>query len=371
MNRLISLIFVCWLAGCTSTAHVIEADLPEEADPREAFAYADASKVPVVPASIETIAVATTDDAADDPAIWINRDNPATSLVLGTDKKAGVAVYTLTGELQQFLAIGRPNNIDVRQDLDTDHWPASMAIASNRLNDTVSIMIVDGIGIELLGEFNSTQPEPYGACLAIIDTRPIVFITYKTGMLVAHEILGISDTGISEQVIGQAAFSGQLEGCVVDESNSRIYIGEETRGLWRVDYQQSRSQLFFGYPASIDQVDSPTGITADIEGVALYHSTPRSYLVVSSQGNDSYAVYAAEADNEFLGRFRIGSRGSIDGVQETDGVAVTSANLGPEFPRGLMVVQDGFNAPAGSTQNFKYVDWRDIERALSLPISPE
>ena len=60
-------------------------------------------------------------------------------------------------------------------------------------------------------------------------------------------------------------------------------------------------------------------------------------------------------------RFRIGvSEGGVDGAQETDGLAVTSASLGDAYAEGLLVVQDGFNAPKGSTQNFKYVDLRAV-----------
>jgi myo-inositol-hexaphosphate 3-phosphohydrolase len=49
----------------------------------------DDGKVPTATphAVIETEAVPSRGDAADDPAIWIHPDNPAQSLVLGTDKK--------------------------------------------------------------------------------------------------------------------------------------------------------------------------------------------------------------------------------------------------------------------------------------------
>ena len=55
--------------------------------------------------------------------------------------------------------------------------------------------------------------------------------------------------------------------------------------------------------------------------------------------------------------------GSVDGTQDTDGIAVTNANI-DGHPKGLMVVQDGFNvdsAGSAANQNFKIVDWRDVE----------
>ena len=52
----------------------------------------------------------------------------------------------------------------------------------------------------------------------------------------------------------------------------------------------------------------------------------------------------------------------MDGVQETDGLDVALGNFGPQYPAGLLVVQDGDNAPA--TQNFKYISWADVLKSL-------
>src|SRR5688572_13041030 len=58
----------------------------------------------------------------DDPAIWINRANPAESLVLGTDKDADGAlyVYGLDGKIRQDKVVRglvRPNNVDIAYDV--------------------------------------------------------------------------------------------------------------------------------------------------------------------------------------------------------------------------------------------------------------
>ena len=60
---------------------------------------------------------------------------------------------------------------------------------------------------------------------------------------------------------------------------------------------------------------------------------------------------------------------AVDGVEDTDGLDVVSAPLGPRYPMGLLVVQDGVNlAPDGAeaNQNFKLVSWRDVIDALDL-----
>lgn len=352
------------LAGCASDLVIPQSlDLVED---REVVNYVDAGEVPVVFAALETTAVETTDDAADDPAIWVNPVDPSASLVLGTDKKAGVAVYRLDGSLKQFLPIGLPNNIDLRQGVSIKHWHGDLAIASNRQDDTISIMSIDADGIRLMAEFPSVLPEPYGACLGIVETAAIVFVTYKTGEVLAHQLNEIGPRFVDETLIGQIAYSSQLEGCVVDDGEGLVYVGEEEKGLWRNTIGITQGLLFFGQPVLVDHVGSPSGIVADVEGVTLYQSAHGKYVVVSSQGNDSFAVYRASTGNEFLGRFRIASHSMADGAQETDGIAASAAYMGAEFPEGVLIVQDGFNAPSGSTQNFKIVDWRDIKAAMGL-----
>ena len=50
-----------------------------------------------VVAVVETDPVPNGDGAADDPAIWVDRDDPSRSTVIGTDKDGGLGVYDLTG----------------------------------------------------------------------------------------------------------------------------------------------------------------------------------------------------------------------------------------------------------------------------------
>ena len=50
---------------------------------------------------------------ADDPAIWVHPDDPARSIVFGTDKRTGLFWYDLQGNEIGNLALGRVNNADV------------------------------------------------------------------------------------------------------------------------------------------------------------------------------------------------------------------------------------------------------------------
>ena len=69
-----------------------------------------------VTAQAETVPVGTAaQDAADDPAIWRNAANPAASLIVATDKKAGLYVYGLDGAIRSFSSAGLVNNVDLAE----------------------------------------------------------------------------------------------------------------------------------------------------------------------------------------------------------------------------------------------------------------
>ncbi len=99
-----------------------------------------------------------------------------------------------------------------------------------------------------------------------------------------------------------------------------------------------------------------------------YGKDGAGYLVASNQGADSYALYERAGDNKFIGIFHVvaDEATGIDGVSETDGIDVSSAYLGPDFPDGVFVAQDGRNISPAERQNFKLVPWHRISEAMGL-----
>ena len=55
-------------------------------------------------------------------------------------------------------------------------------------------------------------------------------------------------------------------------------------------------------------------------------------------------------------------------ASDTDGIEVISKRLGKDYPRGLLVVQDGYNDEdtKQGNQNFKYVSFQDVINNLKL-----
>ena len=92
---------------------------------------------------VETEPVPNGEDAADDPAIWVDRDDPSRSTVIGTDKEGGLAVYDLDGKQLQYLPDGEMNNVDLRDGFMLDGVSVTLVTAGNRSDNTIAIYTVN------------------------------------------------------------------------------------------------------------------------------------------------------------------------------------------------------------------------------------
>jgi 3-phytase len=326
-----------------------------------------------VPARGQTDPVSSRGDAADDAAIWVNSKSPELSVIIGTDKKAGLHVYAISGEELQFLPIGEANNVDVRSDFPFSDAEAPLVAVSNWTDGTVTLMRfdVDAIRIveEPVGRIPTGMDLVYGVCL--YNPEPGIFEVAATshGGLLLQWRLGIDAGGaVLGSLVRTIDLGSKAEGCVFDDALRLLYVAEEGVGLWRipadVDLGDERSL--------VDRVHPDGNLRADVEGVDLYAKTDGTgFLVVSSQGESAFRIYRREGDNDYVGGFRVRTSedGAVDGVNHTDGLAVTSASLGPDWPAGLLVVQDNDNRRPRENQNFKLVCWTDVEEAIGLPRS--
>lgn len=292
-------------------------------------------------------------DAADDPAIWRNAANPAASLIVATDKKAGLYLYGMDGKPRHFSPDGRLNNVDLIE------MPGKgvIVVASDR-NDPLHALLriyrldTDAERLVPLGTVSGGAGEAYGVCLTARDARVHAFSVLKHGRVeeIAIDLSGAQPVGLP---VRQVQLQTQTEGCVVDPRDRTLYVGEEDRGIWR-----------FADGASVGTLIAPADgkqLVADVEGLAIMPQGERDgWIVASSQGDNAYAVYRLP-DMTPAGRVRIVA-GRVGATEETDGIALAAGGFGGDFPDGLLVVQDGMNAP--SAQNFKLVSWRDVVDAL-------
>lgn len=340
-------------AGCTTA--------PKE--PSTAELIARAAPAYQVTARGETEPVGTSNaDAADDPAIWRNAADPAASLVLGTDKKAGIYVYGLDGKIRHFIDAGRVNNVDLRDGVDFGDGTGILVVASDRndvANAKLALFRLDPAAAKLtaLGTIPAGTGEAYGVCLSQQGGSVSAFIVLKDGTInqIALDVAGGAPKG---QTVRTMKLGTQSEGCAVDDRIARLYVAEEDVGLWRFEAKADGAIE----PVKVAAADG-RNLVADAEGVAIApYGEREGYVLVSSQGDNAYAVYRI-ADDAYVGRFRIVD-GTVDAAEETDGIDLVLSDFGPAFPGGLFVVQDGFHA-AGA-QNFKLLAWDDIRKALGI-----
>lgn len=323
------------------------------------------SIAPVVPtlnltADAETIPVGTVNrDAADDPAIWRNVDNPSASLIIGTDKRAGLYVYGLDGTKKSFLPEGELNNVDIREVTIAGQKIilVGASVRNDPLNAQIGLYRLDPRTAELsiIGKYPAGSGEAYGFCFGQdAGGEVFAYMIEKSGHV--REI-GMSFQGGAPQtrITREHKLTTQPEGCVVDDRTGRLYVGEENAGIWLFDLNGDSFT-----PQRFANINGRE-LVADVEGLAIAPvGDTGGYLVASSQGDNSYVVYNLKT-GAYVNRFQL-TDGAVDGTSETDGIEIKPGNFGPNFPDGLMVVQDGANE--GGTQNFKLISWSKVSSQL-------
>src|SRR5262245_43782445 len=149
-------VFGLFAAGC--------ANGPAVKPPTESAATAGFAVRPIA----ETAPVASADDAADDPAIWVHPEDPDRSLVIGTDKRRGLEIYDLNGRLLQVLPDGRLNNVDLRNGFEVAGREYALVAATNRTNRSVALYLLDPATsrVQATGDPVPTGfADPYGLCM--------------------------------------------------------------------------------------------------------------------------------------------------------------------------------------------------------------
>ncbi|MGW0518333.1 phytase [Crossiella sp. NPDC003009] len=345
---------------------------------------------------------------ADDPAIWTHPSRREHSVVLGTLKEGGLAVFDLAGKQLQLVAAppppqagaapGRFNNVDVLGDL---------AFVSDRGRDRVRVYRVDprgaAAGQRVLTDVTAPEtPRVFSATEAEVDeqrtayglaagtdrgvplvvasrrheTRLALLTPVRTAAGVSVRQLSTVDIPASFRLPGGKTWTPcaepgerpQLEGMVIDSRHRVLYAAQEDVGIWRIPLSAKgfgQPELIdrvreFGVPAKYDEQTEecvPDGpdpgfggkwLTADAEGLTIADAGDGTgQLVASSQGDSRFVVYDRVKPGKVLGTFRVREGHGRDSVEHSDGAAVVTTPL-PGYPAGLLVVHDGERKPAAT-----------------------
>lgn len=213
----------------------------------------------------------------------------------------------------------------------------------------------------------------YGSCVyrSPKTGKQYLFVNEKSARYLQYELTSTPNGTLQTALVRdfQGGSGGQVEGCVTDEENGWIFLGEEPSALWRYDAEPDSTEpgLRIAYVG-----DGHT--YADVEGVTLVYGVTKDqgYVLVSNQGVSSYNVYRRAAPHEYVTTFTItkSADGQVDAVSNTDGITAVGTHLNKDFPHGLVVVHDDANQfPNGSTSteaSFKLVSLEKILGAEAL-----
>lgn len=327
-----------------------------------------------VTASVETAPVPHGRDAADDPVIWIHPTDPALSTVMGNDKHGAYEVYDLAGKRLQSLPVDAANT-DLRYNFPLGREKIALVAGFSSTKGGLIAWRVNP-ATRLLEDVTAPGAKVESGGGGLYHHQPtgeFYWFSNHNGTLYQHRLYDDGKGRVTATLVrtfkyGDAA--EKAEAAVADDELGVVYYSQEQTGVWKLPADPKAANR----PALVDKPRAAGGhLEPDIEGLAIYHRPGGTgYLFVSSQGDNSYVAYTREGDNRYLGAFKIVDGAEVDGTSSTDGIEVTNVPLGPAFPHGLFVAQDGYNMEKGVrvNQNFKLVPFERIAKALGLTIDP-
>jgi 3-phytase len=295
-------------------------------------------------------------DDADDPAIWVDPANPAASLVVTNEKKSGrLSVFDLAGGLVQRITTptGFYGNVDVRGDyVAGSHsgilvWRVHQTAEGPRL-----VPSREASGNATTGGEGLCLYDP--GSVGVDDGLYAINVQRPSGRVRMHPLFDGDGDGLL--LVGRPVrdfyLSSEAEGCEVDDLTGALYLAQEDVGIWKYDLTSGTGLV---PPRTVFATVGPD-LSPDIEGVALADGVlyASAQNVVAPRYNWVSMYDAATASH--LGNFRVSDSTTSDDCDQTDGIDVYAGDLGPSFPNGLFVCQDGFNDLPGTSgsQNFKY-----------------
>lgn len=282
---------------------------------------------------------------SDDPAIWINKQNPEQSIIFGTDKdeiNGGVYAFDLDGKIikeKSITGISYPNNVDVEYGFKlNDSTFTDVMVFTEREKHQIRLFSVpdmkplDNGGFKVFeDETDIEMKRPMGISLyKNSQTGDISAIVSRKngpteGYLYQYEFVSDS-TGVKANLLRKfGTFSGQkeIEAIAVDDALGYVYYSDEGFGI----------RKYYANPDKGNEELSLFGsehFKDDIEGIAIAtYSSDEGFLIVSNQQAHTFNIFK-RSDNTFVKEVNLGTI-------ETDGCEITTTPLGSKFPNGLFV----------------------------------
>jgi 3-phytase len=354
------------LAACSSGG-----PQPPAADP-------PGGEISAAPTENALTPVVITDQTAvdsDDPAIWINPEDPAESLILGTDKGGSIFVFDLDGAIltdKTFTGTGgRMNNIDVEYGLKLGGETVDIAVATDRPVSLLRVLrlpemaAIDNGGIPVFEGEDGEAHLPMGIALYKRPADGAIFaiVSRKTGPSGAYlwqyrleddgngHVVGtkvrefgtFSDvTTMNEEGVAEL---GEIESVAIDDALGYVYYSDELAGVRKYHADPDAPE------ANVElAIFGTDGFTDQREGISIYTiNDGTGYILVSDQQGNAFRIFKREGepgaphDHRLIKVVRVSTN-------ESDGSDVTNVPVDGRFPSGLVVAMS-------DNRTFHYYSW--------------
>ncbi|MEQ8473019.1 MAG: phytase [Marinoscillum sp.] len=308
---------------------------------------------------------------SDDPAIWVNPQDPSQSIIYGTDKHevdGGLYAFTLTGkriDSIQAYPLDRPNNVDIAYQVPFNGVLIDVAVCTERGRGQLRVFKLpeltplDSGGI-LVFEDDLTNNLVMGVALykRPQDSALFAIISRKelnvTDDYLYQYVLQADSTGFKGSLsrkFGKFSGTKEIEAVAVDAELGYVYYSDEYYGIHKyyADPEMGNEELsVFGLGGFVD----------DREGISIYKKTDSTgYILVSNQGANSFMVFPREGTSDNPHRHELIMEIPVSAMS-SDGSEVTSDSLGSEFPNGLFVAMS-------DNKTFEIFDWTKFEKVIT------
>lgn len=243
----------------------------------------------------------------DDPAIWINPQDPAQNLIIGTDKNqdGSLCVFDLNGEIvREIHDLKRPNNVDIAYGLLLNGKPTDIAVTTERFTHRLRIFSlpdmtpVDNGGLEMfVGETCNGFRNLMGIALCTNPQGRIsAMVGRKTGPTDGSYIwqYDLADDGTGNvkatlvRKFGTCSGRKEIESIAVDNELSYVYYSDEGVGIHKYYADPARGNTELALFAK-------TSFREDHGDISIYKTGPGTgYILVSDQGADQFQIFLRE-----------------------------------------------------------------------------
>lgn len=310
---------------------------------------------------------------SDDPAIWINPQDPAASLVVGTDKDVDGALYVfdLQGRIvpdKVVRGLSRPNNVDIAYGVMVGGERVDVAVVSERYAQRLRVYRLPdmapldrgGIPVfegerarDVMGIALYTR-ESDGALFAIVS-RSDEFAPTQ-GYL--HQYRLVDDgtgtlRGLFTRAFGEWSGVKEIEAIAVDNERGHIYYSDENYAV----------RKYLADPMAEDADEQLAefgheGFADDREGISFYkRADGTGYILVSDQQANTFNVYAREGTGTEVHQHPLLATVRL-ATDQSDGSELVNMEL-PGFPGGLFVAMS-------TDRTFQFYAVSDILAAAGL-----